>query len=140
MTGAHPMPTPPSSVPAGLRVDLFRARVRAGESGTTDRWMAMLNDRLDECVDTLDRERMALELVFRHRDADGDWLYWVCVRGPEGADDLDHDIPVDRDHAAYLRRCTDPRWERADPQLLLAPAGVRAALLSFAGVPDRPHP
>jgi hypothetical protein len=27
--------------------------------------MAMLNDRLDECVATVDHERMAIEIVFR---------------------------------------------------------------------------
>lgn len=126
----------PNSIPAGLRVELFRARIKECESAATDRWMAMLNNRLDECVATLDRDRMALELVFRHRGDDSDWLYWwVCVRGLDGVD-LDDDIPIDRDHAAYMRQCKEPGWEQADPQLLLAPAHIRNALLSWAHVPD----
>jgi hypothetical protein len=36
--------------------------------------MAMLNDRLDECVATLDRERMAIEIAFRLRENGEDYL------------------------------------------------------------------
>jgi hypothetical protein len=39
-----------------------------------ERWMRMLNDRRDEAVQTLERERVAIEIVFRERDDDGDWL------------------------------------------------------------------
>jgi uncharacterized protein DUF6176 len=55
----------PPSIPPGLVVRLSRAKVLPGASAEADRWMAMLNDRLEECVATLDRERMAIEIVFR---------------------------------------------------------------------------
>jgi len=58
----------PTSIPPGVRVELSRARIKPGMGGEVDRWMRMLNDRLDECVATLDRERMAVELIFRDRD------------------------------------------------------------------------
>src|ERR1700690_2071244 len=54
--------TRPLSIPDGLLVELARAKVIPGASAEADRWMAMLNDRLDECVATLDRERMAIEI------------------------------------------------------------------------------
>jgi len=47
-----------SSVPADLVVELSRRKVLPDAPAEADRWMAMLNDRLDECVATLDRERM----------------------------------------------------------------------------------
>ena len=53
------------SIPPGLVVELSRCKVLPGASAEADRWMAMLNDRLDECVATLDRERMAIEIIFR---------------------------------------------------------------------------
>ena len=58
----------PSGIPDGLVIELSRGTVLPGASVEADRWMAMLNDRLDECVATLDRERMAVEIVFRLRD------------------------------------------------------------------------
>jgi hypothetical protein len=74
----------PTSIPNGLVVELSRGKVLPGASHEADRWMKMLNDRHDECVATLDRERMAIEIVFRLREHDDDYLYWVSVRGAAG--------------------------------------------------------
>jgi hypothetical protein len=52
----------PSSIPDGLIIELSRAKVLPGASAEADTWMKMLNDRLDECVATLGRERMAIEI------------------------------------------------------------------------------
>jgi hypothetical protein len=78
----------PTSIPPGVRVELCRTRIRPGMGGEVDRWMRMLNDRLDECVATLDRERMAVEVIFRDRDEQGEWLYVVSIQG-EGGEGLD---------------------------------------------------
>jgi hypothetical protein len=131
----------PSSIPSGLHVELSRARLLPGASDTTDRWMAMLNDRIDECVATLDRERMGLELVFRRTDADGEWLYWVSIYG-EGGAGLDESIAIDRDHVALGRQCKEPGWTEATPQFLLAAPAVREALLATAmgSAADGPEP
>jgi hypothetical protein len=121
----------PSSIPPGLRVELSRARVLPGKSELTDRWMAMLNARVDECVATLDREKMALEIVFRRTDDDGEWIYWLSLYGPDGAG-LDESVAIDRDHVALGRQCKEPGWEEATPQFFLAPESVRNAIASWA--------
>lgn len=121
----------PSSIPPGLHVELSRARIKPGASDSADRWMAMLNDRIDECVATLDRERMALELVFRRIDDDGEWLYWLSIYG-DGGQCLDESVAIDRDHVAMGKLSKEPGWTEATPQLLLAPEPVRAALLAWA--------
>ena len=88
----------------------------------------MLNDRLDECVASLDREHMAVEAVFRDTDDDGvEWLYWVILQG-EGGGALDESLPIDRDHVAFAKRCKPPGWLEATPQLLLMPDDVRQAV------------
>ena len=69
----------------------------------------MLNDRLDECVATLDRERMAIEIVFRLKDNGEDYLFWVSVHGADGAG-LDPVNPIDRDHIEQARRTKEPGW------------------------------
>ena len=119
------------SIPEGLSVELSRAKVLPGASAEADRWMRMLNDRLEECVATLDRERMAIEIVFRLREGDDEYLYWVAVRGRHGAG-LDLDLPIDRDHEAQARRTKEPGWVEAEPQVLMLPDPVREAVLAWA--------
>lgn len=49
----------PTGLPEGIVAELCRGRVLPGASAGADR--RMLDDRHDECVATLDRERMAVE-------------------------------------------------------------------------------
>lgn len=119
------------TIPEGLVVELSRGKVLAGKSSEADRWMQMLNDRADECVASLDRERMAIELVFRLREGDDDYLYWVSVRG-RGGEGLDPDLPIDRDHVAQGMRTKEPGWVEAEPQLLLLPDPIRDAVMAWA--------
>lgn len=125
------MSTVPSSIPAGLRVELSRGKVLPGQSAEADRWLQMLNDRVEECVATLDRERMAVEIVFRLQENGEDYLYWVSIFG-SGGNGLDPSVPIDRDHDAFARRTKEPGWVEAEPQLLLLPAPVREAVLGWA--------
>jgi hypothetical protein len=121
----------PASIPPGLVVELSRAKVMAGAGQEADRWMRMLNDRLDECVATLDRERMAIEIVFRLREGGEDYLYWVSVKGSDGAG-LDPDAAIDRDHIEQAKRTKEPGWVEAEPQVLMLPDPVREAVLAWA--------
>lgn len=119
----------PSSVSAGMRIELMRARIVAGKSARTDEWMQMLNDRYEECVATLATERVAFETIFRGCDADGtEWIYHLAVYG-EGGGVLDEQSgSLDADHAAFGRECKERGWEILDPQLFLATPLVRAAM------------
>jgi hypothetical protein len=137
--------TRPRSIPDGLVLELSRATVLPGASAEADRWMAMLNDRLDECVATLDRERMAVEIVFRLREGPAEnaveHLYWVAIKGAAGGG-LDLSNPIDRDHDAQARRTKQPGWVEAEPEVLLLPDPVRRAVLAWA-LRERervPHP
>jgi len=95
-----PFPMPPS-VPPGMRLELSRARLLPGAQEETERWMGMLHERYEECLDTLSAERMAFEATFRHTDADGtEWLYHLQLFGEDGGG-LDLSNPVDAEHQAY---------------------------------------
>ncbi len=118
---AHHMPP---SVPPGMRLEISRARLLAGAQAQTERWMGMLHDRYEECLDTLSAERMAFEATFRHTDADGtEWLYHLSLYG-EGTSGLDLSNPVDREHYEYAMRCKEPGWEALRPVLMLAPRPI----------------
>jgi len=124
--------TRPRSIPEGLVVELSRAKVLPGASGEADRWMRMLDDRVDECVATLDRERMAVEIVFRLQEDGEDYLYWVAIKGEGGADLESSEHQIDLDHQAQARRTKEPGWVEAEPQVLMLPDPVREAVLSWA--------
>jgi hypothetical protein len=123
------------TIPEGLRVELSRAKVKPGQSDEAGAWMRMLNDRADECVATLDAERMALEIIFRLHEGGDDYLYWVSVYGP-GSAGLDTSRAIDRDHVEYGRRVKEPGWVEAEPQVLLMPDPVRRAVLDWAMRPQ----
>jgi hypothetical protein len=123
--------TPTPSIPAGLRVELSRCKVKPGQSAEADKWMQMLNDRVNECVATLDRARMAIEIIFRLQEDGADYLYWVSVYGAGGSG-LDLSNPVDREHEEFARRVKEPGWVEAEPQLLLLPDPIRRAVLDWA--------
>lgn len=120
------------SSPPGLRVRCKRRRIRPGMGPEAERWMQMLNDRLGEAVQTLERERVAIELVFR----EGDSLVWVMIQGEGGASIDDSPFEIDAEHAAFAERCIVPGGQEAELQLLLLPAPVQAAVLRWAGLPE----
>jgi hypothetical protein len=121
----------PATIPPGLKVELSRSKVLPGRSGEADEWMQMLNDRVDECVATLDRERMALEIAFRLEEDGVEYLYWVSIYGV-GGEGLDVSIPIDRDHELMARRAKEPGWVEAVPQFLLLPQSVRDAIEAWS--------
>jgi hypothetical protein len=66
--------------------------------------MAMLQSRHAECVATLDRERMAVEVVFRSREDDGtEYLWWFSLKGPDGAGPEGSPFAIDADHDAQAQ-------------------------------------
>ncbi|MCW2644984.1 MAG: hypothetical protein QOG22_2411 [Pseudonocardiales bacterium] len=127
----------PASIPEGLVIELSRGRVLPGAGAEADRWMKMLDDRVDECVATLDRERMAIEIVFRLKEDGEDYLYWVSVHGPNNGE-LDLTQAIDRDHLAQAKRTKEPGWVEAEPQVLMLPDPVRKAVLDWALRPADP--
>ena len=125
------MTVQPSTIPDGLRVELSRCKVLPGQSEGADRWMKMLDERSDECIATLDGERMAIEIIFRLKEDGEDYLFWVSVFGADNGG-LDLSVPINRDHDTIARTVKPPGWVEAEPQVLLLPEPVREAVLAWA--------
>jgi hypothetical protein len=120
------------SIPPGLRVRFARAQIRPGMETEAERWMQMLNDRHDDAVQTLERERMAIEIIFRERDKQGDWLIWIMVHGDAGEPVETSPFDLDHAHIAFEDRVLLADQPEAEPELLLMPAPVRRAVLAWA--------
>lgn len=124
------------AVPDGWRVELSTARVKPGMSSEVDDWMRMLRERQHECIATLERDRMALEMVFRGRQDGEEVLHWVTIQSAAAAPDADaldesELTRIDRDHIAFSRRCKEPGWDEADLQVSLIPKPVRDAMAAW---------
>lgn len=116
-----------------MKVELSRGRVLPGRSAEADAWMTMLQERHAECVASLDRERMAVEVVFRSKEDDGtEYLWWFSLQGTEGAGLDTSTHAIDADHVAQARRTKEPGWNEAEPQVVFLPEPVRAAVEAWA--------
>lgn len=121
----------PSGIPEGLVVELSRSKILPGKEQEADRWMAMINERYAECVESLDRERMAVECAFRFREVGQEYIYWMSIYGEDGSG-LDLSNPLDRELQDQATLCKEPGWVDAEPQFLLLPDPVKKALLAWA--------
>lgn len=130
--------TMPGTVPAGMRLELSRCRVREGKEDEFVEWMDTLTDRYDECVQTLPAERAVFEATFRSTEADGStWVYHLSLMGEEGGG-LDESNPVDAFHGAYSRRVTEPGWEELEPMFMLTPDHLLQAMQQWAATGEHP--
>ena len=122
-----------------LHVELPRHRVRAGQSAEVDRWMQMLRDRREDCLATLSRDGLAIEVIFRTREQDADVLYWFEI-GSRAADLTsvadEHLTPIDRDALDYGRRAKEPGHTSLDVELLLMPEAVERAIRDWLQTPS----
>lgn len=128
----------PVSVPEGLRLELSRARILAGQEDVLGEWMSVLNDRYDECLATIPAERAVFEATFRHQEADGStWMYHLSLVGVNGGG-LDESNPIDATHAAYARQTKEPGWEELTPMFMLTPTHIRDAMIEWGRTGEAP--
>jgi hypothetical protein len=67
-----------------MNVQLSRFRIKPDKIARADEWMRVLNERHQECVATLEREKMYVEVVFRERRNGEDFLCWFSIQDESG--------------------------------------------------------
>lgn len=93
------------AAPAGaLQVRLYRFDVNPDEGAELDEWLGFLRARRPEVLETLGREKMYVEAIFRGEGDQAGKVYWVTVQGEGGASVDDSPHEVDRKHNEYFRR------------------------------------
>ena len=95
-----------------------------------DEWLAMLNRRMPEAKQTLERERMRLEVIFREKMGSDEYLTWFSLQEKAGAPVASSPFDVDKEHLKFHDECIDHDYGRHDAQtqVVLAPDAVAAAL------------
>jgi len=113
-----------------MRVELSRFRVKPGKSARVDEWLKMLNDNMEEVVQTLEREQMKLEVIFREIIDDEEYLHWCSVQGEAGEEVATSPFAVDQLHRQFDEECIDHDFGMRDaqPQVIMIPHRVALAM------------
>jgi hypothetical protein len=85
---------------------------------------------MSEVLQTLDREQMQLEIIFREIIDGTDYLYWLSVQGEDGASCETSPFEVDAKHIEFWDECVDDEYGRHDsqPQVVMVPEIVALAM------------
>jgi hypothetical protein len=113
-----------------MKVELTRFRIRPDKTDRVDEWLRLLNARIDECVATLQREKMHVEVVFRERFQDEEFLYWFTIQDEFGESLETSPHEIDKIHRSFSRECIDLSYGAVDPlpQVIMIPEHVATAM------------
>jgi Family of unknown function (DUF6176) len=78
-------------------------RIRVGKAGRVGDWMRFLEAHEREAVESLEREHMYVEGIFRDRVNGTEVVYWLPVPGAGGKSDFDSPMAIDKEHLKFLR-------------------------------------
>ncbi|MEY2689104.1 MAG: hypothetical protein RL375_3302 [Pseudomonadota bacterium] len=81
--------------------------VKIGMEQRAESWLQALVGRQDECVETLDREAMHFESIFRAVIDGRLYLSWFSVQSGHGAHVATSTFDVDKMHVAFWTECID---------------------------------
>ena len=107
-----------------MKVELTRIRIKDGMSSRVDEWFATLNARKAECIETLEREKMYVETIFREKIGDEEFLYWFSIQGENAESIATSPFPIDAIHKAFGDECVDrtvPRQDIEASVVMIAP-------------------
>jgi len=81
--------------------------VKKGKETRAEEWMQTLIARRQECIQTLEREGMHYECIFKCFRGDRMYLSWFSVQSIGGPDVQDSPHPIDKTHLEFWNECVD---------------------------------
>ena len=106
-----------------LRMRLYRYELNPGKADRFDDWMRFLESQRPAVLESLERERMYVEGIFRDRERDKEVVYWLAVAAEGGGTSNDSPLEIDKAHMAFLREVMKKggRTELSTESFLVAP-------------------
>ena len=89
-------------------------RVKEGKEKRAEEWMRQITGRRAECVETLEREAMYYESVFKSYYENRMYLAWYSVQGNQHGEVDESDYDIDKLHCAFWNECLDFEWKPLD--------------------------
>jgi hypothetical protein len=112
------------------RTEFMTFTIKQGMEAEAEEWIRILTERQAECVQTLDRERMHIECIFKSFQNDRMCLSWFTVHGLAGERLRGSPHPIDKLHLEYWDKCIDKEVlpERYKHVVTFLPESIRRAL------------
>lgn len=122
-----------------MKVELSRFRIKNNKYARVDEWLKKLNDNMGELLQTLDREQMRFEVIFREIIDGEEYLYWFSVQDESGEPVETSPFEIDRQHLEFFDECIDTSYGMRDsqPQVVMVPARVAEAMEWRSPAPQR---
>lgn len=113
-----------------MKVELSRFKVKEGKSERVDQWLKMLNENMSDVIQTLEREEMKMEVIFREIIEGQEYLYWFSVQGEDGATVDASPFEIDKKHLEFHEECIDHSYGMRDAQAqaVMVPESVADAM------------
>ena len=90
-----------------FEIEFMSFPIKRGKEARAQEWMDVLRQHHAECVETLDRESMHFESIFRSVLDGVTYLSWFSVQGTCGAHVASSPFAVDKLHIAFWEECVD---------------------------------
>lgn len=94
----------PAPMKYPLKVTLYRFQLNKEKRNVYGDWIRWQHEEHAAIVQSLDRERMYFESVFRDSAREPDVIYWLAVNGEGGAHYDTSPLAVDQKHDAFMRQ------------------------------------
>jgi predicted RNA-binding protein len=116
-----------------LNIELSKFCVKKGKRQQVDEWLRFLNREMPGVLLTLEDEKMYVEMIFREKDAEDDYLYWFSMQAEGGAAVEDSDSDIDRIHMQYWRECIDESFHAPTllPAVAMMPEKIRRMMKDY---------
>ena len=113
-----------------MKVELSRFRIKENKSARVDEWLKTLNENMGELLQTLDREQMKFEVIFREMIDGEEYLYWFSVQDESGEPVETSPFEIDRQHLEFHDECIDTSYGMRDaqPQVIMVPSRIAKAM------------
>ena len=95
-----------------------------------DDWLQVLNSHMDDVVETLEREQMKIEVIFREFVEGNEYLYWFSVQDEQGEPCETSPFEIDAKHMEFWNECIDEEYgcHDAQPQVVMVPERVALSM------------
>ena len=90
-----------------FQTELMSFPIKRGKEARAQEWMDALRQHHAECVQTLDREAMHFESIFRSELNGVTYLSWFSVQGTSGAHVVTSPFAIDKLHLQFWDECVD---------------------------------
>jgi len=88
--------------PQRMEVTLYRFELNPDKLDRFQEWVQFEHAHHAETVATLEREKMYFEAIFRDRASQRDVIYWLTIRGQNGATSSSSPLAIDHQYQQFM--------------------------------------